>query len=440
MFPSKLNRRQAAQNVAAIGAGLWLGSTADSSRAAKSPNEKLNVAFIGIGGRGSANLKGVGKTENVVGLCDVDDKRAGGWYEKYPNAKKYFDFRIMLEEMEKSIDAVVVSTPDHMHFHPAMMALGMGKHLYCEKPLAHNVWEIRQITDTARRQRVATQLGNQRHAYDNMRRVVELIRSGAIGTVTEAYSWVGGDRGMPAIPKKPAPVPVSLKWDLWIGPAKFRPYATNEKGQGALAPYNWRFWWDYGTGETGNWGCHILDIPFWALDLKYPTRVDASGPEVHDVTTPKAMATRFEFPSNAKRPGITLHWAHAKSGPAILKQKGISGKGHNTLFVGTKGMLICGFGSHALLPKEQFNDFTRPAQSIPKSPGFYQEWITACKGGPAATCNFEYTGPLAETVILGNTAFRAGGGFDWSAKTLTAGGNAKAGQYIRTEYRKGWEI
>jgi predicted dehydrogenase len=315
-----------------------------------------------------------------------------------------------------------------------MMAMRMGKGCFCEKPMAHSVWEVREMTNLAAKNNVATQLGAQRHAIENVHRVVELIQAGAIGDVSEVHSWIGGDRGMPDSPPKTAPVPPHLKWDLWVGPAAFRPYSP------AYCPYGWRFWWDFGTGETGNWGCHILDIPFWALGLKYPTRVDASGPPIHDQTTPKSMTTRFAFPAKDGRPAVVLHWYHAKNGPPILKEKGINGKGANTLFIGSEGMLLCGFGSRKLLPEGKFADYKAPDKTIPDSPGFHREWINACKGGEPATCSFDYTGPMAETVLLGNVAYRAGGGFGWDAAKLQAKGNDKAASLIHPPFREGWEI
>ena len=413
------------QTSALAGTGVWLGSSAS---AADSPNEKLNIACIGVGGRGAANLGGV-SSQNVVALCDVDDSRAGKAYEQHPKAKKYVDFRKMLDEMDKQIDAVVVSTPDHTHFHPSMMAMQMGKHLYCEKPMAHTVWEAREMTNMATKMKVATQLGVQRHTLANMHRSVELIKAGAIGKVSEVHCWIGGDRGMPDVPKDKPPIPSGLNWDLWLGPAKERPYHS------AYCPYGWRFWWDFGTGETGNWGCHILDTPYWALDLKYPTKVEGSGPPVHTQTTPKAMTTSFEFADQ----GVKLHWYHAKNGPPILKEKGMSDRGMNTLFIGSEGMLLTGFSKYKLYPEEKFADYKPPAQTIEKSPGFYKEWFTACKGGEPATCNFDYSGPLAETVLLGNAAYRAGGNFAWDAEELTASGNEAVDQYLRPKFRKGWE-
>ncbi|HOD81032.1 MAG: Inositol 2-dehydrogenase [Planctomycetes bacterium ADurb.Bin126] len=426
----KLTRRGLIKTSAAVAAGLKLG-LAPAILRARGLNEKLNVACIGIGGQGGYSIGGVSQ-ENIVALCDVDDQRAGKQYDKHPSAKKFYDFRKMFDAMEKEIDAVTVCTPDHTHFLPAMWALQRGKHLYCEKPMAHNVWEVRQMTELARKNKLATQLGVQRHTIKGMHRTVELIRSGAIGKVTEAYSWVSSTRGMkPDITKYP-PVPDTLKWDLWIGPAPEHKYTPD------LCPYNWRFWWNYGTGEGGNWGCHILDIPFWALDLQYPTRVDVSGPEAHPTKTPTQFASKFQFPARGDRGPVTLHWVQGT--PAVLKEKGIKTKGNN-LFIGTEGMLSCGFGEPTLLPADKFKDFKAPPQTIPDSPGFHKEWILAAKGDKTPpTCNFDYSGPLSETVLLANAAIRAGGGFDWDAANLKAGGNDKAGAFIREQYRKGWEI
>jgi predicted dehydrogenase len=398
-----------------------------------SPNEKLDIGVIGLGGRGSANLNGVAG-ENIVALCDVDDERAGKAYDKFSKARKFYDFRVMLEEMEKQIDAVVISTPDHAHFHPAMMAMERGMHCYCEKPMAHAVSEVRAMTDLAREKGLATQLGVQRHTIPNMHRVVELVKSGAIGKVRECHAWIGGERGMPAVPTEYPPVPAHLKWDLWLGPAAERPYCP------AYVPYNWRFWWDFGTGEMGNWGCHILDIPYWALDLKYCTKVSATGPDVDPQRTSKSMAVRYEFPSRDDQPPVVLNWYHTKSGPPVLKELGISLNGANNLFIGSEGMLLCGFNSHVLLPEDEFADFERPEQTIPDSPGFHKEWIDACKGGQAATCNFDYSGPMAETVLLGNVAYRTGEAFEWDAAELKSPGSTAIDGLNFPVYRKGWEV
>ncbi len=423
-----INRRKAIQSTLAAVAALEVA--ASSAAAAAGPNEKLNIACIGVGGRGDANVNGV-QSQNLVAFVDVDEIRAAKAYSAHPNTRRFVDYRKMLDEIGKDLDAVVISTPDHSHFHPAYAAMQLGLHVYLEKPLAHNVWETRTLTDYARQHKIATQLGAQRHAMPNMHRVVELIRGGAIGKVSEVYCWIDGDRGMPEIPTDSPPVPASLNYDLWVGPAKFRPYHPS------FCPYGWRFWWDYGTGETGNWGCHILDIPFWALGLRYPTRVDASGPEVDPERTPKSMQTKFEFAESNQDGPIQLHWSHGP--PTILAQRQLSERGNNTLFIGEEGMLLCGFNQRKLLPEEKFADYTAPAPTIPDSPGFHNEWIAACKGGEPATCQFDYSGPLAETVLLGNVAYRSGG-FDWNSKTLETGGNAEAQARIREAYRHGWEF
>jgi len=433
MSLSPNNRRQFLKTTTTIGVGYWLG-TSPAVRAA-SPNEKLNVACVGVGGRGGANVGGVSR-ENIVAMCDVDEQKAGKRFQQFDKAYKFQDFRVMLDKLDKQIDAVTVSTPDHTHFHIARQAMLMGKHVYCEKPLAHSAWECRELTNIAKKMDVATQLGNQRHANAGMARTVEAVRAGMIGEISEVYCFVGGSRGMPAKPKSFPAVPAHLDWDLWLGPAKERPYSPD------YCPYKWRFWWDFGTGETGNWGCHMLDIPFWALRLKYPNRVALDDvPEAKDIDpqrTPKSMKTRLEFPAEKGHGPVALHWWHGDN-QEIFKKYNAPGNG-NTLFIGEKGVIAAGFNGY----KARLNDGTTPEapeETIAKSPGFHNEWIRACKGGPRSSCDFvDYSGPLAEAVLLANTAFRAGGGFDWDAKELKATGNANADQYLFPDFRDGWKV
>lgn len=426
---SSIHRRDFLKTSAAVGAGFWLGLDDAPVRAA-GPNEKLNIAMIGLGGQGSGHVDACGKSQNIVALCDVDDVRGGKAYEKFPQAKKFYDFRKMFDELESKIDAVVVSTPDHTHFHPTHAALQRGKHVYLEKPMAHNVWEAREITKLAAEKKLATQLGVQRHANEALRRGVQLVQSGVIGPIKEVHSWVGSSRGMMEL-KPESPIPETLKYDLWQGPIAERPYNP------AITPYGWRFWWAYGTGEAGNWGCHVLDIPFWALGLKYPTKVSGSGPKPDPEKTPKTMATRFEFPAIGSRPAVVLNWYQGQ--PSIIKELGLEPKGANNLFIGEKGMILCGFDKPPqLLPAEQFKD--HKAEALPKIKGFRDEWFEACKGGPAASCNFDYSGPMSETVLLANVAYRVQGSFDWDHEQLKTVGNDAAQKLIREEYRKGWEI
>jgi len=235
------------------------------------------------------------------------------------------------------------------------------------------------------------------------------------------------------VPTEFPPVPSHLKWDLWLGPAADRPYSP------AYVPYKWRFWWDFGTGETGNWGCHILDIPFWALGLEHPTKVAGSGPPVDKQRTPKSMTTRFEFPARGNQPPVTLHWCHTKEALPVFAKHGVPRSG-NTLFIGSEGMLVCDFKNRKLYPESKFADFEPPSQTVPDSPGFRKEWLLACKGGKPATCNFDYTGPLTETVLLGNVAYRVGQEFEWDAKAMKAPGCPAVEPFVRPTYRKGWSL
>lgn len=429
MHRHSLSRRRFLAAGALTAASPWLAPLRTSALAA---NERLNLAFVGIANQGGVNLRALSK-QNVVALCDVDEAHAAKSFAQFPMAKKYTDFRKMLDENEGTIDGVVISTPDHTHFHPAWSAMERGKPIYLEKPMAHTVWEVRQLTEKAAAKKVATQLGVQRHMLPSLRRAVELLQGGAIGNVTECHAWVSGSRGMPPKVMSTPPVPDTLAWDLWLGPAAERPYAPD------YCPYKWRFWWDFGTGETGNWGCHILDIPFWGLNLKYPTRVEASGPPVDPERTPTTLAARYDFPSDANRGPVTLHWYHGA--PPILKEKKLAekAKGMNNLFIGSEGMLLAGFDKVLLLPEEVFADKKLPEPFLPKPVNFHGEWVAACKGGPAASCDFSYSGPLTETVLLGNVAYRSGKAFHWDAAKLKADEPA-ADALIRPNFRKGWEV
>jgi predicted dehydrogenase len=405
---------------------------------AEGPSDKLNLAFVGIGGQGAANLGGL-KKQNIAALCDVDEKRGGKALEQVPQARRFTDFRRMFDSLEKEIDGVVISTPDHTHFHPAWWAIERGKHVYLEKPLAHEVAEVRRITEAARAKKLATQLGSQRHALTGLRAGVEFVKAGTIGTVTEVHSWIASKRGMPQPLGASEPPPATLDWDLWLGPVAEQPYTAG------LAPYDWRFWWDFGTGETGNWGCHILDIPFWALDLAHPVRVAASGPAPDPRRTPTQLASRLDFPARMSAagrelPAVSVHWYQGV--PPIVAERGIDAesiKKKNTLFIGTGGMLLCGFDDWLLLPAGKFADVKAPPQTLAPSPGFHQEWVDACRGGQPATCNFEYTGPLAESVLLANIAYRVQGEFAWDAAAMKSDRDDVNAMLTRA-YRKGWQV
>lgn len=431
----RTTRRRFLQTTASAAAGFWVanhGLRAESS----SPNEKLNVAVIGPGGRGRGNLSGV-SSQNVVALCEVDEVRGGPSLEKYPQAQKFHDFRRMLDKLDKQIDAVVVSTPDHTHAVAAVRAMKMGKPVYCEKPLARSLYEVRVMTETAAKMKLATQMGNQGHSGSGYRRMVELVRSGAIGTVIEAHAWSHKNFSASKRPTETPPVPKTLKWNLWLGPAPKRPYHP------AYLPFNWRAWWDFGTGGLGDMACHIIDPIFWALELDAPMRVEAEGePAVNPEGFAEQLTVRYSFPARGDRPAVLLYWHHGSRRPNVKLPAGLSLPNQGQLLVGDKGMML---GKHssglvALLPEEKFRDFEGPDPFLRVSPGHHQEWIEACKTGGPTGSRFAYAGPLTETVLLGNLAHRVGKELEWDSKQLKATNCPEADDIIRREARKGWEM
>lgn len=414
---------------AAITTGLWTGFPQAEGRSAL---EKLSVACIGTANRAAANVSGVAG-ENIVAFVDVDKNYLDRAAKDFPGVRTYSDYREMLEEEDDRIDAVVVATPDHHHAPASIRAIRKGKHVYCEKPLTHTVHEARLIAEAAKEAGVATQLGTQIHAEENYRRVVEIIQSGAIGDVTEVNVWVGKGWGGGERPEGGETPPAHLSWDLWIGPAPMRPFVPS-----IYHPANWRRWWDFGQGTLGDMGCHYMDLPFWALKLRHPISCVAEGPEVHPETCPLGLTVHYEFPARDKMPPVKFTWSDGNQIPKELHGQRVRSSG--VFFVGTEGMMFADYGSYRLYPEEKFAKYEPPAPSIPRSIGHHAEWIKACKDGSPTTCNFDYSGALSETVLLGNVAYRSGEKLQWDGANLKATNSEKANQYIRKEYRKGWEI
>lgn len=432
----KLTRREMLRNTGLAGLGVWGSGMARARDQGQgtSPNEKLDLLCIGVGGRGAADVNGVA-SENIVALCDVDNRRAAKTFDKFPRARQFEDYRKALDQLENQIDAVVIGTPDHTHAPPAAQALRMGKHVYCEKPLTHRVHETRVLTQLAQEQNLATQLGTQIHARDNYRRVVELVRAGAIGPVRRVEVTFPGGLGGQDRPKETPPVPEGLNWDLWLGPAPYRPYHPT------YVPGSWRSWWDFANGTLGDFGCHYMDLPYWALDLKYPSRVEAEGPPPHPETTAPVLTVKYQFPARGKLPPVTMTWRNGKGNKSsIFEEKQIPDWGASVLFVGEEGMLLANYNRHVLLPESKFADFQRPARTIPKSIGHHQEWIRACKTGEPTTCHFGYSGPLTETVLLGNVSYRTGSPLEWDAANLKATNCPEAAELIHRQYRDGWTL
>lgn len=412
-------------------------------------NSRLDIAGIGVGGRGRSNLQSV-SSENIVALCDVHGGSLDAAAAKYPRARRIGDFRDLYDHADE-FDAVVVSTCEHTHAFATLPALRLGKHVYCEKPLTHSVWEARVIREATAKVNVATQMGTQIHAGDNYRRVVELIQSGAIGSVSEVHVWVSRAWGWHETeeackrandivfvqdrPHTTDPIPPGLDWDLWIGPAPARPF-NNVYVPGP----KWYRWWDFGNGTMSDLGSHWIDLPFWALRLDHPLTIEGEGPPVNSEIAPASMQIKYTYGARGGRAPLDLMWYQGTYKPTLWKDGAIPQWGNGVLFVGDKGMLLSDYGKHVLLPEEHFKDFERPEPFIPKSLGHHAEWIHACKTGAATTCNFEYAGWLTEANHLGNVAYRVGEKIEWDAEKSHASNTPKTERFIRREYRKGWKL
>jgi len=430
-------------------------------QATPAPSDRLNIAGIGIGGMGKNNV-GRCEAENIVALCDVDfGENVQEVFAKYPDAKRYKDYRVMLDEQD-DIDAVIVATPDHTHAVIAMAAMERKKHVYVQKPLTHSVYETRLLTEAARKHGVASQMGNQGRSGEGVRLMCEWVGDGAIGKVREAHGWTnrpvwpqGVEIGRPA---DTPPVPLDLDWDLWLGPAQVRPYHPS------YHPGKWRAWCDFGTGSLGDMGCHILDPLFWALKLKYPTSVEANisrhWHEFWEETTPKnemyprSSIVRFRFPSRSKDfPELDLTWwdgglmpprpAELEPGRRMGDQDG------GLLMIGEKGAIMSGcYGeSPRIIPESRMRKYARKERKpklerVPEGKdGHEQNWIRACKGGPAACSNFEESGPLSEMVLMGNLAVRyPDRQLLWDGKAMKVTNDEEADAYVRRTYREGWSL
>ncbi|HAM73261.1 MAG TPA: oxidoreductase [Verrucomicrobiales bacterium] len=396
-------------------------------------NDRLNIAMIGTANQAAYNLGNVA-SENIVALCDIDEKLLAAAVAKFPGATPYTDFRRALDR--KDIDAVVVATPDHTHAVATAMALHGGRHVYCEKPLTRTISECRAIRELARRQKVATQMGTQIHAGNNYRRVVELVQSGAIGSVSEVHVWVGGGFGNKERPTETPPVPAHIHYEEWLGPVEYRPFSPE------YIPFYWRNWWAFGGGTLADLGCHHVDLSHWALGLTTPETVEVlDGPKPHPESAPHYLIVRYTYAARGSRPPVVLTWYHGGKRPPQFAGGGLPKWGDGTLFVGEGGrMLLAGYDRHVLLPEKQFAGFQAPAPTIPNSIGHHKEWIQACKTGSPTTCNFDYSGALTEAVLLGNVAFRTGKKLTWDPRHLRAAGCREADEFIHHRFRKGWQL
>jgi len=442
---SRMNRRQFLKSSAAAGAVI-LASPGMATTYAQ--NKKLKLAYVATGGRGGGHL-GVGRGENVTALCDVDLGRTNKAQQMFPQAKVYQDYRKMFDEMHSQMDAVFVATPDHHHAAAVSRALTLGKHCYCEKPLTYSIHEARVLADLTRKKKVATQMGNQGHANEGNRRVVEWIRDGAIGTVKEVHTWTNRPvwpQGYAELPPR-EPVPPELDWDCWIGPAR---YIERHKNMHSFA---WRGWLEFGTGTIGDMGCHTWDCVWWSMDPKHALScelIKVNGK--NELTHPKNMILKWEFGPTASRPGFVAYWHDGGWRPPVpgeiindptRKKKKLCNSGN--LFIGTKGKLYVegDYGnSPRLIPEEAMKAYKQP-ERIEKSPGYHQEFMMAARGEKPwdfPKSNFTYGGPLVEAMLLGIVALRAGGKVYWDPVNMKIKNNPRANRYVQRVYRKGWEL
>lgn len=457
----RLNRRRFLQSSAAVGASYWLTATAASAaRAADNPSGKLRMAGIGVGGKGSSDVEQAGNVGEIVALCDIDDKRLNKCAAKHPNAKKYHDFRKLLEEMGKEIDAVTVSTPDHTHAPASIMAMRMGKHVYCQKPLTHTVHEARQMREIAKKTGVCTQMGNQGSAENGLRRAVEIIQAGVLGPVREVYVWTDRPakywKQAPDIVKRPdaQPVPQHIHWNEFLGPAPERPYSN------AYHPGLWRGYWDFGTGVLGDMACHTANMAYRALKLGYASSVVADATDLNQETYPSSAQITFEFPARGEMVPVKLVWYEGKRNGKklfppeellnkVLKQGEKLGDS-GSILVGDKGILFSpnDYGAKYTLIGEGLNDAAKAVpQSLPRNGkndlGMKQEWASAIQAGnpKLAYSNFDIAGMLTETILLGNIAIKLNGQkLMWDGPSMQFTNNSAANHALHYEYRKGWTL
>jgi predicted dehydrogenase len=476
----RTNRRQFLKETAAAGVGFWVAGGVAVATNSRSANEKLNIACIGVGGKGDSDCNGAATQGNIVALCDVDANILNKKAEQFKKAAKFADFREMLSKMEKEIDAVTVSTPDHTHAAAAVMAMKMKKHVYCQKPLTHTVYEARLMRDTAKKMGVVTQMGNQGSASDGLRRAVEVIQAGDIGKVNEAHVWTNRPLNYwvqaPTITSRPKgsdPVPPSLSWDLWLGPAPDRPFLN-----GVYHQMKWRGFWDFGTGALGDMACHTANMAFRALKLAHPTTIEAESGEVNTETYPAWARMTFQFPARGDMSPVKFVWYEGKKdnkqvlpSPDLVKGQGERHKGTGIYFkddkwwiqrepnakpeeissgsflIGDKAVLFSpnDYGTESfIVTKDSVERVTGNLEKLPSNNkddyGMKEEWVAGIIGGPKPYSNFDFAAMLTETILLGNVAVRFGKKLEWDGPNLKVTNSKEATDFLKVEYRKGWTL
>ena len=440
-----LSRRTFLKGAAGVAGASLIGPRIAAGRVERlAPTDRLNIAGIGVGGRGRSVI-GALSSENIVALCDVDDNRAANSYEQWPDAARYTDYRRLFDQMANEIDAVAISTPDHTHAVIALAAMELGKHVFLEKPMAHSIKEAAILRDAANYYGVVTQMGNQGMAGNGVREVCEWIWSGAIGDVHTVHAYdettnLPAMRGDGYPPEEPEDIPDHLDWDLWLGPAPHRPYHST------YAPGNWRGWWEFGNGAVGDMGVHLLNPANWALQLGHPESVEPIRQVgLTEEGAPESSVVRYDFPARGNMGPVTVYWYDGDEKPEApegVPQSEIDGERRSSLYIGTEGILM-GYDRDPrrtmLYPDELREDHdAQPPEMLPRSPGHFEEFIQACKGGPKPMSNFDYAAPYTQWVLLGNVALRAGETIEWDGERVT--NVDAANEFLHREYRDGWDL
>ena len=439
----RISRRQFIGGASASVASVMVVPRHILGKGVQAPSDTLNIAGVGVGGRGRADLEGC-RSQNIVALCDVDSGHAASTFRQYPNAAVYSDYRRMFDQ-ESDLDAVIIATPDHTHAVIAIEAMKRGKHVYCEKPLTRTVAEARALATMAREAGVVTQMGNQGHAGEGTRQIREWIDAGVIGTVREVHYWTNRPIWPQAIdrPTDAHHPPPGLDWDLFLGPAPYRPYHP------AYHPFRWRGWWDYGTGALGDIACHSMDAAFWALQLGQPNRIEAETTRLFSETAPAVSRIIYDFPARDTRPPVRFVWRDGSLAmprpPELADGERLPGGSSGQLFVGDDGVIGADMYARGprVFPTSLHQDViaSPPDQTYPRSPGVYQEWIDACKGSGKTGAGFpDHAGPLTEVVLLGNLAVRTGHAIEWDASRMRAVNVPEANRFLDEEYREGWSL
>lgn len=411
----------------------------------RSPNDRLRIGVVGCGGKGLSDMQACAKTADIVALCDVDEVQAKAAREEQPKAAFHQDWRDLLDR--EKLDGLVVSTPDHSHAGPALAAMALGVNVFVQKPLTHTVHEARLLRDAARKSKVITSMGNQGTCLDGFRTAAECVRAGAIGDVAEVHVWTdrpiwpqGIDR-----PNHIDAIPATLRWDLWLGPAAWRPYAAGHEGEEfqGYAPFHWRGFWDFGTGALGDMACHIANLPFFALELDAPTLVEATASGNNAETAPKRATIRYSFPARGARGPVTMTWYDGGNLPPADLLPGVQLRNGGFLLVGTKGKLYSptDYGERfELHPLEQFANFRPPTPTLPRSPGIHDEWLQGILEHKQPMANFEYAAPFTEAMLLGNLALRSGERIEWDSAAMRVKNSAAAQRFVQKQYRRGFGL